>query len=241
MSITLAGSKWHTSGDGSVKSIDYTYHVGNNRMLLVFTNSKSSSSSYKVTAVTAGYSSEYVAMTEIANFVHSGTTYDMSAWYLLDTNFPESEETILITVAGAQILEAIVVELHGVDQTAPNAEDHDSTTGASITSTVTTLINNSWIVGYCGTTREGNDSTSITASTGQTVPDPVDAGIFAYNSTLDRTLTNRWGYELIPTVGAENMTWTLGTLTGAGQILITLAPFIEILPSRNSAILAATF
>jgi hypothetical protein len=242
MAISLAGSKWHTSGDGSVKSIDYTYHAGTNRILLVFTNSKSSSSSYKVTAVTAGYSAEYVGMTEIANFVHSGTTYDMSAWYLLDTDFPESEETILITIAGSQILEAIVIELHGVDQTAPDAEDHDSTTEASITSTVSTIIDNSWIVGYCGTTREGNNTTSIAAPPdGQTVPDPVDAGYFTYNSSLDRTLCNRWGYKLIPTAGSEDMTWSLGTLTGAGQILIALAPFVEVLPSSNSAILAATF
>ena len=73
------------------------------------------------------------------------------------------------------------------------------------------------------------------------MPDPVDAGYFTYSLALNRTLCNRWGYELIPTAGSEDMTWALGTLTGAGQILIALAPFVEVLPSSNSAILSATF
>jgi len=144
MAIAYVNSS-NSGGDATVSSISWSHTVsGTNAVLIVGVSSYDPTDADRViTGVT--YNS--VAMTEIKHQSNDADDRSASIWYLVGPS--TGSNTVEVTFTGT-VLDAIgmAVVLSGVDQVTPLDGNNgaNASSANSVSTTVTTAKNNSWIV-----------------------------------------------------------------------------------------------
>lgn len=145
--------------------------------------------------------------------VMSGTA---SLWYLLDSSLPSAGGAYPVTVTnvggGIQMVAGAEV-LKGVRQAAPETQNQSFVLATNtITTNITTLTNNAWVVGFAGTGEDKilTPNAAQTPRWGQSIPDPL--GAYAAMSTKSVALA-----------GATSMNWT--TSVSVNRIINLVASF----------------
>lgn len=158
---------WTWLSPSSPATVAFSVSSGNsNRMLVITTGGESAtpaSSNCRVTAVS--YGGQALTRAVERNFDDGGVAACASIWYLV--NPPTGSNTVSVSFAGSTTdLNVGAISLYNVAQTAPEATASNQATGnpTSITTNITTLTNNAWVVDAA---HSGNTGT-FTAGPGQT-------------------------------------------------------------------------
>jgi hypothetical protein len=221
-SITFGSSSSATTAS---QTLTFSLTVSNNlnRMLVVTASSKATggggpSSTCRASTVT--YSGQ--ALTKSAGYdLNDSNTYQCaSSWYLI--NPPVGTANVVITLAGSAI-ENIggAISLYNVAQQGPEATATNYLTGnpASITTNISTLTNNAWIIDSAGSGKSG----AFTAGAGQTQRYTLNgaAGSSAHTAST----------KLVAVAGLTSMTET----QAANRLVHVLAAFAPYNPNSLTA------
>jgi uncharacterized protein YcfL len=213
--ITLASST-STTFPSTPYQFQFTVASNSNRMLVVTTSGEAgtpATSTCRVTAVT--FNSVSLTRAVERNFDDGGTSACSSIWYLI--NPAATTANIVITTAGTTTdLNVGAMSLYNVAQSAPEATASNQNTGqSSITTNITTLTNNAWVI---DSVHSGNAG-GFSPGSGQT--ERYDqAGSTSQHAASTKTVT---------TAGSTSMQQTL---SGANRLAHTLAAFA---PSSTAA------
>jgi hypothetical protein len=195
-------------------SSSYTCGSGTNRLLVVLMVGDGStirtaggSGFDDITGVT--YAT--VGMTLAAKFIDNTTLWAPRYSYLYYLLSPASgSNTVAINSTNNHNLDAVVADYTGVAQTLPDATTSGEIQAATMTSSITTIANNCWVIlGQCGSSPSG----APTAGTGSILrvsQSSFNCGIFDSNGALS--------------AGSHNMITNSSGAAGMSQILVSFAP-----------------
>lgn len=212
--MVLLGSGGYSVASGTAVSGSYTCHTGTNRKLLVAVCAEQSAG-LNVNSVT--YNG--VSLTKIMEIDHS-TTYNVVAWfYMDDSSFPSTAGTYTLQAnfsGTAYPGMLMVMELGGAEQGAPDAyASSETSSSATISTSITTLSNDSWIVGAV----VSGEEVSYNPQSGQT--ELVEISEVPSSGGASSVM----GYEEISVAGSTSMDW-LATPTANRllQAVLAIAP-----------------
>lgn len=176
----------YTAGNSHTQS--FTVGSGSDRVLIVGAMTQGGS----VTGVT--YNG--VSMTLLTSQNTTGGMEFSSIYYLV--NPPSGAHNIVVSATGASYTFAAAADYTGVDQTTPlptsNTAFSDSTSGSPFSVSLTTTVDNSWLVGCF------NVNLSTSAGTGTTLRATGDSQRKLYDSNGAKTPTG--SYSLVVSIAS---------------------------------------
>lgn len=223
--ITLEGDALYASETDTPYNVSYTCHAGSNRKLLV-------GFALEYGGYDDGVTYDGVSLTFISR--QDAGLIKVSWYYLDDADFPSTPGSYTLscstTESGAEAKCIMVLEVSGAEQGAVDDDDGTTIEGTdTITTSVDTLVNGSWIVGAIVCRDDG----TWTADSGQTILDQT--------SGLPGASSYAYGYEEIPSSGTENMQWVGdASKNRIAQRLIAIAP-AEVSEGGNAVIMGTNF
>lgn len=204
---TVVGSSQGSANSNTV-TVSHTFSAGTNKKLVVFASGEYIGT-WSVTNVT--YNG--VALTQVRDEFSSPAYNGVSAWYLDDADFPGTPGAYNVVVTYDQTMAdgvVHVVELDNAAQGAPEASNWSTiNSSTTISTSITTVNDNSLILGHVS---NGDQPRDFTATTGQTEIEETQS--VGSNSAVT-------GGELIPTAGSTSMGWS--TSSSNRQIQVVLA------------------
>jgi polygalacturonase len=205
-----------SSGSASTLSWQHTLGAGANRAIVIAVGEADSVASPDQYAVVTSVLFNGVYATPVPNSVIYGGTSGMvqtQLFYLLEPELPAAGTyTIQVNLAGSIAgISAGAVSLFGVNPGPPEAvATSKATTGVNlISTTITTLTNNAWVVDLV----EDGDTAVLTANSGQTIAWQGEAKLGTGGSST----------EAVPTAGAVTLGWS-GTANRLTQSLAAFPP-----------------
>jgi len=246
-----------SSGSASTLSWSHTLGAGSSRGLIIAVGETDSVASPDQYAVVSSVTYNGIYATPLPNSVVYGGTSGMvqtQLFYLLDSELPAAGTyTIQVTLAGSIAgISAGAVSLFGVNQGPPEVvTTNKNTSGADlITSSITTLTNNAWIVDVV----EDGDVATLSADSGQTIAWQAEATSGTGGSSTEAVATagatsigwtgtaNRLAESILdfaPATATVPPTYTLTTSTGTGSGTISSNPNLSVYPSGAGVLLTA--
>ena len=218
----------HAASTGAASTLSWTHTLGggSSRAVVIEVASVDSVASPDANAVVTSVTFNGVYATPVPNsLIYGGTSGMVQAqlFYLLESELPPAGTyTVQVNLAGPIAgLTAGAISLVGVNQGPPeSAVTHKDTSGAdSISTAITTLTNNDWIVDVV----TDNNATTLTASSGQTV---------AWRQSAT-TGTGGSSTEQVPTAGTVTLGWA-GSASRLVHSLAAFAPASDAVPPSYS-------
>lgn len=149
----------------------------------------------------------------------------VSLWYLVNPAI--GAHTVSVTITSSGTIQSVCCSYTGASQTGvPDSQNTNSVTGTNtITTSTTTIANNSWVVGMVG----DNGAGVLSASTGATQRARIAGGNGNSNMLVD---TN----GVVTPAGSKSMTITDGATANIGFCVASFAP-VSVITARNLALL----
>ena len=215
----------HAASSGPAGTLSWTHALGSggSRAVVIAVGEADSVASPDQYAVVTSVTFNGVYATPIPNSTVYGGTSGMvqtQLFYLLEPELPAAGTyTIQVNLAGSIAgVSAGAVSLIGVNQGPPEAvATNKVTSGADlISTTITTLTNNAWIVDLV----EDGDTATLTANAGQTIAWQAEAKLGTGGSST----------EAVPTAGAASLGWS-GSANRLTQSLAAFPPATATVPA----------
>lgn len=228
MAIQYVDSYGFFEDNVTYASDSYSCSAGENRKLLVAAGAENSTGNINVNSVT--YNG--VGLTKIVEVDHS-SPYNNLAWFYLDNaDFPSTPGSYTVQANFSATVRpgiVMVIEITGAKQGSVDA--YNSSEGSNVTSintTITTLANNSWIIGAAISGWEN----TYTPASGQTERIDIQG--------LGGMAAACLGDEEIASAGATNMQWnTSVSVIRLLQILLAVSPAVA--RKENSVLMGTNF
>ena len=211
------------SGDSSSDlTLSYTSHSGAYRKMIVVVTTVATTATSKV----GGVKYNNVSLDQIDWFqMDTSMTYkNMHVFYFDEADFPEAGAHNLVAdvTATVSIIVMSIIELSGAEQGAPSYDTNNPGVSDINEMQMATTLDNTWLVADVWS----RSAAAITPTSGQTIVEESAGQALSYHniSPPNATADSNWSYVL----AQSNF-----------QVCIVVPP--AIIPSKNSAILAAAF
>lgn len=196
-----------STGSGASLSFSHTCS-GTDRMLFVFVQLSTGS----VTSVT--YNS--TSMTNVT----SRLTGTMTVWRLASPS--TGSNTITINCSGSPTIWAQAASYTGCNQTTNPATTADYTdlTAVAVNRSITTTINNSWVLGFCKWDISGGATQTVTsgATQRQSLADGTLDSMGLYDSNAPKTPAGSYNMQIGRTAGSGDAYFTMYELSPAPKL-----------------------
>jgi hypothetical protein len=225
-----------STSPSSVLTWTHTLGTGTSRAVVIAVGTSDSAvSSPDANAVVTGVYFNGVYATPIPNSMYYGGTTGMSQtqlFYLTDAELPATagSYTVEVDLVGSVSgIQAGSISLFGVNQGPPEAVAVNRITsgGTSLTSTITTLTNNAWVIDAI----EDTTNSTLTPGSSQTL---------AWTAASTGTGTGGSSTEAVATAGSVSFSWTAAKAQRMIESLAAFPPATTTVPATYTLTTQAT-